>query len=195
MTDHDRHGLRECKIFIRFAEVCGLTVQPDSIEKRNPPEPDILCKIEGGSSVAFEMVELIDSNLAQQTYEQIKFQRLLEEAYESLPRDQHTKLKKHFENALVHVAFHPYTSSRARENIIPLVLAWLQELDLSFEGTSSPTAQSSVGKVVSKIIISRSGFIGPCFNVEAAGFFADPTLTHICHKFTKVYNSIFPVEL
>lgn len=195
MTGRDRHGSREGKIFIRFAEVCGLAVQPDSIEKREPPEPDILCKIEGEGFVAFEMVELIDPDLAQRTYEQIKLQRLFEEAYQSLPINQRTQLKRYFGNALVHVAFRSNTSSRAREHTIPLVLAWLQELGPSFEGTSSPTAQSSVGKVVRKITISRGAFIGPCFDVEAVGFFADPTLKRIRQKFTKVYNSSFPVEL
>jgi hypothetical protein len=195
MTDRDRHGSRECKIFMRFAEVCGLAVQPDSTVKRQPPEPDILCKIEGEGFVAFEMVELIDPDLAQRTYEQIKLQRLFEEAYQGLPINQRTQLKRYFGDALVHVAFRSNTSSRAREHTMPLVLAWLQELGSSFEGTSSPAAQSSVGKVVRKITISRGDFIGPCFDVEAVGYFADPTLKRIRQKFTKVYNSSFPVEL
>jgi len=195
MTDRERHGSRERKFFIRFAEVCGLAVQPDSIEKRKPPEPDILCKIKGEGSVAFEMVELIDPDLAQRTYGQIKFQNLFEEAYQSLPVDQHTKLKKHFGNALVHVVFRSNASSRAREHNIPLVLSWLQELEPSFEGTSSPAAQSSVGKVVGKITVSRGDFIGPCFDIEAAGLFADPTLKRIRQKFSMAYNSSFPVEL
>ena len=58
MTENDRHGSREQKIFSLFAEVCGLAIQLDSIEKRKPPEPDILCQIAGEGTVTFEMVEL-----------------------------------------------------------------------------------------------------------------------------------------
>lgn len=195
MTDRDRHGSRERKIFLRFATVCGLAVQPDSIEKRKPPEPDILCKIEEEGSVAFEMVELIDPGLAQRTYGQIKCQQLFDDAYRSLPIDQQTQLEKHVGNALVHVAFRSNTSSRAQEDSLPLVLSWLQELEPSFVGTSSPAAQSSIGKVVRKITVSRGDFIGPCFDIEAAGPFAEPSLERIRQKFAKAYSSDFPVEL
>ena len=74
MAAADRHGLREKKIFSLFAEACALPVRPESIEKRNPPEPDILCEIKGEGPVAFEMVELIDQNIAQGTNEQIRGQ-------------------------------------------------------------------------------------------------------------------------
>ena len=195
MTDRDRHGLRERKIFLRFAEVCGLAVQPDSIEKRKSPEPDILCTIEGEGPVAFEMVEVIDFGLAQRTYGQIKCQRLFEDTYQSLPVDQHTQLEKHFGDALVHVAFRSHISSRRQEASVPLVLSWLQELEPSFEGTASLAAQSAVGKVVRKITVSRGDFIGPCFDIEAAGPFAEPSLERIRQKFAKKYHSNFPVEL
>jgi hypothetical protein len=85
MADRDRHGLREQKIFLDFAQVCGLAIQLDSIEKRKPPEPDILCKIEWEGAVAFEMVELIDQDLAQQTYESISILRQSRRFYDCWP--------------------------------------------------------------------------------------------------------------
>jgi hypothetical protein len=63
MASRDRHGLREQKIFLDFAQACGLAIQLDSIEKRKPPEPDILCQIDRERAVIFEMVELIDYDI------------------------------------------------------------------------------------------------------------------------------------
>jgi hypothetical protein len=102
MADRDRHGLREQKIFLDFAKACGLAIRLDSIEKREPPEPDILCKIEQEGAVAFEMVELIDQGLAQQTYESIGLQQLLEDTYQNLSTSARTEIERLFQNALVH---------------------------------------------------------------------------------------------
>lgn len=195
MAERDRHGVREQKIFSLFADVCVLAIQPDSIEKRRPPQPDILCKIEREGSVAFEMVELIDQGLAQRTHEQIRFQRLFEDAYQSLPVNKRTELEKHFGNALVHVAFHPDISSRVREDAIPLVFCFLQKLCPSFMGNSSPETRSPLHKVVRKITVSRGDFVGPCFDTEAGGPFADHTLERIRQKFEKIYENSFPIEL
>ena len=106
MADRDRHGLREQKIFLDFAKACRLVIQLDSIEKREPPEPDILCQMDQEEAVAFEMVELIDQGLAQQTYESIRLQQLLEDIYQNLPTSARTTIEKRFKNALVHVTFH-----------------------------------------------------------------------------------------
>jgi hypothetical protein len=59
---------RELNVFLGFAEFAarkGLHVRPDSAVNRRPPEPDILCEVEGEGLVAFELVEIIDSTLAE----------------------------------------------------------------------------------------------------------------------------------
>ncbi len=35
-----------------------MPVASDSIQKRDPPEPDILCRLDDGNYVAFELVEI-----------------------------------------------------------------------------------------------------------------------------------------
>mgnify|MGYP000564922388 CR=1 FL=1 len=39
-------------------------IEKSSVEKRNPPEPDILCKQKLGGEIAYELVEMCDSRLA-----------------------------------------------------------------------------------------------------------------------------------
>lgn len=63
-SEHDK-GTRELAIFRQFLEVSRLPVDHTSIEKRLPPEPDIFCVHSQRGGLAFELVELCDSNVAQ----------------------------------------------------------------------------------------------------------------------------------
>jgi hypothetical protein len=52
----------ERRQFLRAAAIAGIEVVPDSVENRRPPEPDILCTLKSHETVAFELVELVDSD-------------------------------------------------------------------------------------------------------------------------------------
>lgn len=54
----------EVPIFLEFIAAANLPIDQQSIEKRMPPEPDIRCCFSNGETVAFEMVEICDSNIA-----------------------------------------------------------------------------------------------------------------------------------
>jgi hypothetical protein len=58
-------GMREVEIFSRFVSSAELPIDLDTIEKCNPPEPDILCAHRDDGPVAFELVEICDPNLAE----------------------------------------------------------------------------------------------------------------------------------
>ena len=55
----------ELDVFLSFAKYAALRVRPGSAVSRRPPEPDVLCELEGEGHVAFELVEIIDSALAE----------------------------------------------------------------------------------------------------------------------------------
>jgi len=65
-SEHHK-GRLELEVFGRFLELSGLPIDPTSVEKRLPPEPDILCRHETEGIVAFELVEMCDRNLAKFT--------------------------------------------------------------------------------------------------------------------------------
>ena len=54
----------ELKVFAEFRERSGLRIAPASVAKRDPPEPDIFCEIEGRGGVAFELTALHDRKSA-----------------------------------------------------------------------------------------------------------------------------------
>jgi hypothetical protein len=56
-------GETEVAVFLRFLEASHLPIYRNSVEKRFPPEPDILCTHQSEGAVAFELVEMCDSRL------------------------------------------------------------------------------------------------------------------------------------
>ena len=54
----------ELDVFSEFSKRSPLIIDKASIEKRRPPEPDILCCFRDGERVAFELKELCSENIA-----------------------------------------------------------------------------------------------------------------------------------
>lgn len=57
-------GTDEKSVFNMFVLACPYPIQKDSIQKRQPPEPDIYCKLKDSADKYFELVECIDASLA-----------------------------------------------------------------------------------------------------------------------------------
>ena len=63
MAKGQRKSEFEIAIFKGFIEKAGLPIDPQSIVKRDPPEPDLLCLHKDDGYVAFELMEICDSDL------------------------------------------------------------------------------------------------------------------------------------
>ncbi len=64
MSTEQKKSEAELAAFTEFAQLSGLPIELNSVEKRPPPEPDLRCLVQGEGLVAFELVELCDPNLA-----------------------------------------------------------------------------------------------------------------------------------
>lgn len=64
MRSEDTKGIEEAEVLRRFIERSRSLIDVGSIEKRMPPEPDLLCKHATEGLVAFELANLCDSELA-----------------------------------------------------------------------------------------------------------------------------------
>lgn len=64
MASEHTKGETEVAVFLRFLEASQLPIDLNSVEKRSPPEPDILCTHQSEGAVAFELVEMCDSRFA-----------------------------------------------------------------------------------------------------------------------------------
>jgi len=101
----NQQSQNELKVFKKFAEVYPYSINCDSIEKRNPPEPDILCKSLDGRVIAFEVVECIDSFLASSIWNCVETTRVFYDAIEKLPNDEKHRIKSKFGDVLITIVF------------------------------------------------------------------------------------------
>ena len=193
-TAMDRHGPREIQIFNRFARAAGLTVDETSIEKRNPPEPDILCRVNGVAQ-AFELVEIIDQDHAQRVYSQVKLKSKFETDYEALEASRREKIYDRVGNALIYVVFNDAATFREKEEAVNSVFEALETVAPQFEGRLRQQDLASLSAAIRLLWVSRRDASGPLFDVEAVGSLGDPTVDAIPQRFAKVYTTHHPVEL
>lgn len=64
MASEQSKGEREIAVFLRFLAKSQLPVDPESVQKRTWPEPDILCTHATDGPLAFELTEICDPLLA-----------------------------------------------------------------------------------------------------------------------------------
>lgn len=64
MASEQAKGETEYEVFMRFLEVSQMPIDWNSVEKRSPPEPDILCTHQSEGAVAFELVEMCDPRIS-----------------------------------------------------------------------------------------------------------------------------------
>lgn len=57
--------MRERLVFQKFMMACDLTIDPNGIESRSPPEPDILYTSLNGEKIAFELTEMCSEEIAE----------------------------------------------------------------------------------------------------------------------------------
>lgn len=195
MTDK-KQAFAELVTFRRFADVCPVAIDPVSIEKRDPPEPDIVCRFaESGEEVAFELVEIIDQDWARLTSGQFREAAALRAAYESASGGLRVALDSQLHNALVYVEFRPGLASQERKEAVPLILHELSSLPAHQTGIWRPGPGTLLATTLRSITISRGEFHGPQFDVEAVSFIGDPTVQRIRSKWRKSYSTSRPIEL
>src|SRR5688500_5118887 len=60
MSNHDHQQREELMVFNEFGKVCPLPLILDTARIRPEPEPDILCELECGEMLAFELRQCED---------------------------------------------------------------------------------------------------------------------------------------
>ncbi len=112
----------ELRIFRKFAKICPYSIDLNSIEKREPPEPDILCKTVDGEMLAFEIVIGIDRSLASFIYGSYELVNSFYDELESLPVNQNKRIKSIYGNASINVVFKEDISLEQKRNATRKIL-------------------------------------------------------------------------
>lgn len=130
----DKQSENELRIFKQFAAQCPYPIDFKSIEKRNPPEPDILCQLSNGTPLAFELVECIDNSLSRSIYNSCELGKAFYEELERLPNLEKKRVKSHFQ-ILVSVVFQKDITIRKKRSLIKPIFAllWTEENEMKIE--------------------------------------------------------------
>lgn len=189
----DRHGKKELAVFRLFAPACGLPIELSSVEKRNPPEPDILCYVDGEGPVAFEMVELVDQKkIARPHADQLTLMNCLRDGYRNLPDRARGEFDRRLGNALVRAKIRSDLSLQKRKLIVGDILDHLMKVDADFAGSFAVNQ----GKTeVASVEVVRGNFGGPHFRVPTGNSYNPLPLDGLEAKFGKKYRCGAPVEL
>lgn len=185
----DPHADRELAVFRDFAVVCPLGIEMRSIEKRNPPEADILCTIADGSALAFEMVELVDqTRIAKPMADQDQLMDSLRDASRALPEETRKKLQ----DAWVGVKFRPDRSLRKRKEYARQIV---EQVAAHPEIEGKVILQDGDTEVASANVKRRQGLRGPHFRIMVATHYKPTPLDAIGEKFDKKYQVGVAVDL
>ena len=191
----EKQARHERKIFRAFAADAGLNVAPKSIRSVKQPRPDIMCQTDDGLPLAFEFGLVVDEGMARDFSDSISMNALFRKAYDTLPRNQRTRLRRRLHNAVVFVWFVDGASLRAREAVIPQVISVLEQIEMKTGGELPLADRSNLRSTVTRLSITRGQFVGPVFDVSAGDSFGDPVVDLVRKKFSKSYRAAAPFDL
>jgi len=181
----------EIYIFKKFAKLSRYSINPKSIVKKEPPEPDISCSLSDGSIIAFELVEIIDEDYARKFYGSFKIEKAFYDVLKKQPQNR-KQFEVNFNNAILKVAFNEKISFRRKKNSVPKILNYLLTLDKTAEGIFRPKSLS----IVKHILLDRGKFkVQPKIEVDRSAWIGDPCKNQIQIKFEKKYKINSRTEL
>jgi hypothetical protein len=127
----DFSSQNELWIFKQFTIVCPYVFDFDSIEKRQPPEPAILCKLSDGKKIAFELVNCLDNSLIRSIYHSFKLERALYDKLEKLPKIEKQHIKTKFDGIMISITFYDNISLIKKQESIHLIFdqLWTKEIE------------------------------------------------------------------
>jgi hypothetical protein len=190
-----RHGENEIRAFRIFANAANLTIIPASIEKRRPPEPDILCCLTNGSKVAFELVEIVDPKNAAFLGTAPRLAALIEKAYQDMPQILRQRFDTRFENSPLSFEFRIGASRNLIEAGLPAIMAEIANQ------SSNDDREWVFSSPVTKLLISvrRRGRVDvsgrPSFNVAGEFAHTDLVIERVLAKISKTFQTDYPIEL
>lgn len=185
----------EMNAFKAFASASEEPIDLSSVESKIPPAPDIEYRYLNGSSVTFEMVELLDPDF-KRAYEiqQGKVQAMYAHL-DSMPLSAREAFLTHYHNADILINFHEHLSLNKIKAILPRVFEELAGLTSTFDDFLNSFSTDGLKDSVQSISVARGEFYGPLFNGQSMARVGDPCVRTVQNKLTKSYTTVHPIEL
>jgi hypothetical protein len=188
----------ERRVFAEFAEVCPLDIDPDSIQSRPAPEPDILCTTKTGDCVAIEMVRCDDEGGTQTVNRGASLVNSFREFLATYPRRE--ELLGHLEgrDILPHYQV-GITERQMRENFSALC-DFLLASDVSKRDLNPyhPVPCPRLQRIVREVSLGIQSHTEPTLHYFPANWIPraeDAILNAAKSKREKRYQTAYPIEL
>jgi hypothetical protein len=197
MATRDEQQQAERAIFQLFVGAAGLSVDLASIESREPPEPDILCRVEGESPVAFELVEVVISEFAERLNQGYSVSLRFNAEYQKLPGGSRVTIEGRLGGyPAVLIGFLPGTPPGRWPQAIQPVLDTLVELGSALDAGEVPVWPiPRLRGLLTDMTIMRASGSRASLHVPEATELVDVAEDRLAAKFGKHYTATAPVEL
>jgi hypothetical protein len=184
LSMNDPKAEMELAVFRQFAAAARvLDVDPASIEKRCPNEPDIRCRGRDGP-LAVELVELLDENVARDQGDAARLQ-------EALMSELSTSNLATLRGRLIRVRFRDEAPQAKKLAAIPAIIQALTQLPSGYSGSLVPPADVTILDVC-----PWAENVKPLPAVYAGGGWLPPvSIAGVRAKFGKSYTTDSPIEL
>jgi hypothetical protein len=198
MSDSKKnHIAKEQTIFRDF--VATLKIDMDSMESREPPEPDIVCQIVGCGKVGFELTELIDQNFKKREVLMYRTKCHLTNApREHLSKSESSEFCRKYKNAFLLFRYRDGSSLQKRKLTTKSALQALLSLPDNYKGTLTGREFLSIPtkSALNEIRVCRGDFFkGPILDTDSSGLLGDPVEATFHKKLSKRYEVKYPIEL
>lgn len=160
---------REIKLFNKFIDLYPYPVDKNSVEKRKPPEPDILCKLHNGKQIAFEIVQCIDHDIARAIADTFTQKNAIHTELERLSIDEKTEFGKKLSDAYIEINYFKGISKDIKKNVIPNIFDFLLTLSHETQGEFTLEWHPELKGVVKSVILKRGVDNGPIFDIRPRG--------------------------
>jgi hypothetical protein len=186
----DQHAERELEIFRAFALASGIVIDLQSIKKRPPPAPDILCSGRNGL-VAFELVQLIDrEKIGRRQSNKKKLEERFDQVYQLLPDERQNQIP----NTRISIKIPPSARLKTCLDSVSTILEAIMFAGPKFEG-KLPLPRD-LHKLAAVMVGSAHGSRHkPLFDVNATVHYQAVPLEAIRKKFETTYDTPYPIEL
>ena len=190
-NNEDKQTNTELEVFDRFKEI--VPYQIIFREKRNPPEPDILSKLDDGTSIAFELVQVIDKKAAYISNASSKLQKGLNDYFNNLPKEEKSIFESKYKNTSIYITINEEFDLCKKKYITKTIFDSLLSLESNFEGELEIP---DVDNLILLIYIKRNCLVDSQFLVFSLNDEVKAVLNNIDKKFNnEKYKSDSNMEL
>lgn len=193
----DQHAHNELNVFRRFVAVCPLRIEPNFIDKREPPEPDILCRLNDGSHIAFELVSANDADAQRRRGDSDILESKLKETLINACNAGNFPALSEWNGRTVRVRFVDSASLHSRLKAVPRAVELITEIGPTLGRHRCPDDDAIQHIVIDQNHSAIWDSNGPSVVTQRASYIDNVIESHLLKKLEKAhgYETDHPIHL